>query len=170
MPGVHIESAKMKKAPFTIEVAVVRPNNTTKYSPLDAIAESATSPKAIEFNCENAPQGAILTIESAELMRTGTSTDYFELWLFSKDVAATNDNEQLNINMNDNLFGTGGIIDFADERKAGNGLRYCTTLAPGFKVQIKNGSRKFYGLLRSMSGHPPLRDEIYLISLKGFVG
>lgn len=168
--GVHIESAKMKKAPFVVRKTMTRPNDTTAYSAGDAITHSTSNPETIAFTVHNAPQGAILTIESAELMRTGTSTDYFEFWLFYEDITATNDNELFELTDADNAKGSGGIIDFEDERDAGNGLRYLVRLTPGYKIKLSDGSRTFYGQLKSMSGHNAEANEEYKIEIKGYVG
>ena len=170
MSGVTYEATKYRNAPFKVTATLTRPANTTAYSSLDAITDSTSSPSPLEFDVEGAPDGAILTIQQAELMRSGTSTDYFELWLFHTEPTANNDNDAFSLSDSDNDKGDGGIIDFEDARSAVNALRYVTTLEPGNKIKLPYDGKKFYGLLKSKSGHTPESAETYKIELKGIVG
>ena len=168
MSGIHLESAKYKNAPFKVSHSLIRPSDTVPYSPGDAVTGNTT--QTIMFTVAGVPEGAILTIQQAELMRDGTSADYFELWLFHTDVTANNDNDPFSLSDIDLDKGDGGIIDFTDARSSGNGLRYVTRLDPGNKIKISDGSRSFYGLLKSVSGNTPVSGEYYKIELKGVVG
>lgn len=150
-----------------VRAEVTRPANTTLYTALDAIADSASAPTIITFSgaAEKAGRGG--KIIGAHIGTDQTANvEVFKLHLFNTAPTPINDNAAMTAPLYADIDIYIGSITFpaaADENATGAAFAQSTT--PGLNFITDAAANDIYGMLEGTLGFTPASGQKFYMTL-----
>lgn len=148
-------------------VTFTRPANTTQYTALDAIADSASSPTTLSFTNLISNNGEALLLTDVIITSTASPATLLtaNLWLFNTDPTATNDNSAMSLTDAENLTVEAVIPLTVNFETALNSRLEAHNL--NYQINQTSTTKTIYGLLQATNAYTPVSGETFVIRLKG---
>lgn len=154
----------MKITIIKSEAKLTRPNDTTAYTLGDAISNSTSAPTTIQFERVSGTAGRFVRVSRLTINKTGVSVPSLQLWLFTKNVTATNDNSAFSLTDADNI-NTAAVINLYTVNTAVNNSFYDSGEI-SVDIELDSAETKLYGLIKTMEDFTPEAQEVFRLTLQ----